>query len=592
MGSLLLHALLVVLASGQGRPVCWSHDFSYERCCVSREQDRCWHNYNRTGLVTYSKDLAREFCCSAHQKPPSDDWARHYLLQVSVFAKIAILIDCLTQKKMGCEQKFVEALLDNKIGDTQRLQRWLREVLQPSEGFGHSNARDRVSRLQLARSLLEALLVWDKLAFLRQTLDDHGFGGKDWLLRMNRLTGKDLVKAVDAASQVSWRVGLRQRPRQSDVPVHIALVASVGKPVFAAKAMATVRSALFFARKRPLHFHLFADGQGVEATQHAVKNLEPQLASRASRFEIHGEEILVPFFQKLKSWLPAKCLGKSSKFGDSGWLRLFANEVFRDRDEIETLVFVDAGDYVFLADPALMLEKRAAFEPEQFAGGPYGGSIPVQVLDLERMRVGDWTKKLAIFVDGLVMSETEKICDLGEGWITGGLALNALIWHNFDSHWAVEPREFIGVQGHTGGMRNVWSNPAVWKFHIYPGLRDWTKLKIPCPRFAEYFVVHMLAGEQPPDPAAYNWAQAIAFDAHHAAVANATLGEASLTSLPFHFPIRCNNDILGIHFALNLKAMPWARAFLNFWAGSDAWGADHEDFEKRAMTRVSDVVPH
>merc|ERR1719362_287270 len=239
-----------------------------------------------------------------------------------------------------------------------------------------------------------------------------------------------------------------------------------------------------------------------------------------------------------------------------------------------------------------MLEERAAFGPGEFAGGPYGGSIPVQVLDLKRMRAGAWTQKLAIVVDGLVATETEKICNLGEGWITGMLAYDASIWHNFDSHWAVEPREFMGVQGDTGGMRNVWSEPGVWDWHVYPGLRAWTKLKIPCPGFVEHFVVFMLAGEQPPDLAAYRWAQALALDTHHQAAANATLGEAALTSLPFHYPIRCNNDVLGVHFALNLKAIPWARTFLNFWAGATVWGADHEDFEKRAMTRVSDAVPH
>jgi hypothetical protein len=50
-------------------------------------------------------------------------------------------------------------------------------------------------------------------------------------------------------------------------------VASVGFPAFGRKALAGIRSALFFAEKRPLRFHLVVDGLGEQDVKEALKEM-------------------------------------------------------------------------------------------------------------------------------------------------------------------------------------------------------------------------------------------------------------------------------------------------------------------------------
>ena len=56
-------------------------------------------------------------------------------------------------------------------------------------------------------------------------------------------------------------------------------VASVGTPPFGRKALAGIRSALFFA-SCPLRFHLVVDQSGEADVQAALASLEPWLRSR------------------------------------------------------------------------------------------------------------------------------------------------------------------------------------------------------------------------------------------------------------------------------------------------------------------------
>lgn len=56
-------------------------------------------------------------------------------------------------------------------------------------------------------------------------------------------------------------------------------VASVGFPSFGQKALAGIRSALFFA-SRPLRFHLVVDALGQRDVQRALDSLEPWLREK------------------------------------------------------------------------------------------------------------------------------------------------------------------------------------------------------------------------------------------------------------------------------------------------------------------------
>ena len=384
-----------------------------------------------------------------------------------------------------------------EVGQPEMLRSWLHARPRLRGG-----AKDATASWQGALQMAETALNW-KVRMLGDVFE-NGPKILDYIQTVHADTAQKLRAAFDSSAAQRLFTELRRPVRMETKrrPVHIAMVASVGVPIFAAKAMATVRSALFFARRRLLHFHLFADGAGVGAVHAALHGLEPGLAARAKQFEVHSEEVILPFFNKLARIIPPDCLGYSSKFGDSGWIRLLAHEVFTRPRNFTQLIYVDAGDFVFLDDPALMLEHAQEFRGQQVAGGPFGGAIPVQVLDLVKMERAYWTRIVQRIVSQEVSQHGGGACGLGEGHMTGVLSRISELWHDFDSHWAVEPREFGGVQGTGGGVRDVWRMPALWDLRVYPGLLDWTSVQVHCPLFSEGFLNMIFEGEIPADSAA------------------------------------------------------------------------------------------
>eukprot|EP00933_Yihiella_yeosuensis_P036328 TRINITY_DN30094_c0_g1_i1.p1 TRINITY_DN30094_c0_g1~~TRINITY_DN30094_c0_g1_i1.p1 ORF type:complete len:419 (+),score=62.63 TRINITY_DN30094_c0_g1_i1:138-1259(+) len=354
--------------------------------------------------------------------------------------------------------------------------------------------------------------------------------------------------------------------------------------------MATVRSALFFARQKRLHFHFFVDEEGEPAMRHEIEEMEreePVLASRAARFEMHGEDVLKSFFGVLRDTLPAECLGAgSSLFGDSGWIRLFVHEIFRNRPDVDLLIFLDAGDFIVLEDLSLVLGYRAKFSDEQVAGGPHGGAVPFQLFDLQRMRNVNWTYLVQEQTESS-LSQWSKSCSLGEGYITQALSFNSSLWYDFDAEWVIEPREFGGLQGPGGGVRNLWANhKAVWLDRSYPGLgADWTELRVHCPQFTENFLTHVFLSNKPTDMFAYYLAGDMASSVHVGGKANLSLKLAGLFEAKYQSSIQCNQRMFGVHFTSTLKSVPWARLYMNYWAGPQRqpWGEDHDEWRKRSL---------
>ena len=87
------------------------------------------------------------------------------------------------------------------------------------------------------------------------------------------------------------------------------------------------------------------------------------------------QDILRQFFKVLRENIEPGCLGQTELFGDSGWIRLFVHELFKHRSDIATMVFVDAGDYVFLEDVSLVLNQRQHFSASQLAASPRHGHM-------------------------------------------------------------------------------------------------------------------------------------------------------------------------------------------------------------------------
>ena len=68
-------------------------------------------------------------------------------------------------------------------------------------------------------------------------------------------------------------------------------VASVGFPSFGRKAVAGIRSALFFA-SQPLRFHLVVDAVGERDVQEALQGIEPWLREKGRRFFFSKRQLM------------------------------------------------------------------------------------------------------------------------------------------------------------------------------------------------------------------------------------------------------------------------------------------------------------
>ncbi|CAE7363139.1 Larp4b [Symbiodinium natans] len=590
---------------GKGNEDCFrgGNGLTYEACC--QEARGCWGD----------AEWAREYCCEGAS---SADALERWNLLAATLSHVRDTVDCELKAWLHgvlpmCEKGLIARLSALDIIDAS----WVSSSWVPS--MLYRRGRTAVEGLHFVMLLCQTVLHW-------RTAAQVGAGLGDDLLAPFRAShakaAEELRRYSLEATTRSWTRQLKllkllgTRPRDAGAgraadagagsAVHVALVASVGEPVFAFKAMATIRSALFFARRKKLHFHLFVDAAGELALRGCLDELrqkEPILAARAANFELHGEDVLQRFFRVLRANLGdlPGCLGQTKLFGDTGWIRLFVHELFRHRPDVALLVFVDAGDYVFLEDVSLVLRHRGQFGESQLAASPRDGDMPFQLLDLPRMRRLNFTKILSETVREGFGESPSYWCSLGEGVTTRALAQNASLWHVFEEPWIVEPREHGGVQGRGGGVKNVWKKPAprpddaaIWRDRVYPGLFDWTVLHVHCPLFVETFLATTLEGSLPPSRSQYKFLGWVVRPFHSASIVNATLEASGVHNGHLSF-LRCNEKALGVHFTSTLKSVPWGRNFLNFWAGAGnlgrdgrrAWGDDAGDWQQRSLTSAA-----
>ena len=590
----LLASLCPWVSLGTGDEDCFRGQpwLSYETCCQEKSQEElCW-GVDAEGVG--------EYCCGRDVRPGARslfaaelwDLVGHIILEVqsAVDCELATWQDGIS---FNCEKALLARLVQLDIVDAK----WVAHVWLPS--MHRRTGRTSVERLHFAMLLCQTFLHWRTAAVVKEALEG------DFLtpLRVSHAAAADELHRYSLqATGRSWArqlALLRSAPRDLGV-VHVGLVASVGEPVFAFKAMATIRSALFFARRKRLHFHLFVDAAGERAMRYCLDELqqrEPILAARAAAFELHGEDVLRHFFKLLEANIVPGCLGQTKLFGDAGWIRLFVHELFIHRPEVDLLIFVDAGDYVFLEDVSRILVQRRNFRTSQLAASPRNGDMPFQLLDLPRMRQNGFTKILSETVREGFESAPSYYCSLGEGVTTKKLASNETLWHVFEEPWVVEPREHGGIQIRGGGVNNLWNKEvdgAIWRDRVYPGLFDWTVLRIHCPLFLESFFATTLEGKLPPSRSQYKflgWAVRVY---HRGSLSNSTLEESGLHSAHLSY-LRCNEKAWGVHFTSTLKSMPWGRNFLNFWAGATklgrgeavAWGKDAQDWLQRSLASAA-----
>ncbi|CAE7221327.1 Larp4b [Symbiodinium sp. CCMP2592] len=576
------------LTFGNGNEDCFRGQpgLSYETCCQEKSQEQlCW------GV---DAEFVGEYCCGHDVRPEAELWN----LVGHVIVEVLSAVDCeLEAWQDGTSDKCEHALLNRLVQLDIVDNNWVHKEWLPS--MHRRGGRTSVERLHFAMLLCQTFL------HSRTTSMVQAFEG-DFLtsFRVSHAAGADELRRISLhATGRSWArqlAVLRSAPRDLGV-VHLAMVASVGEPVFAFKAMATIRSALFFARSRRLHFHLFVDAAGERAMRYCLDELrqrEPILASRAAAFELHGEDVLRHLFKLLRENVVPGCLGFTKLYGDSGWIRLFAHELLANRPEVDLLVFIDAGDYIFLEDVSRILMQRRHFRASQVAATTRGAHQLLQLLDLPRMRRHDFTKIVSKTNREGFESAPSTFCEIGEGYTTDRLAMNATLWRVMEEPWAVEPKEHGGVQLRGGGVSNFWNEEldgAIWRDRVYPGLfDDWTVLRVYCPLFLESFFATTFQGKLPPSSAQYKFLGWMVSWYHRGSIGNWTLEESGFFSENFGHR-RCNEKAWGVHFTAGLKSVPWARDFLNFWSGATklgrgealAWGTDNQDWTKRSLASAT-----
>jgi len=566
----------VIVGQAQtGNTLCWNHDFTYDTCCGESQQAGCWTEQH----------LTPEFCCS----PPGSllvairrkDILRFQLL-LNLTAHAAA---CLVQgQSCSCEHDLLERLCPLLAPINVNFGEWLRTEWMHSDKQGEC---DYSHELVLGLSLMELLGTVSKHFGLIEhdtIVQLHSIGSRHlqqlMLLRSWQRVGPMSSSAVDGWARKQSRLWT------SHLPVHIAMVASMGKPAFGTKSLAGIRSALTFALQRPLSFHLFVDQEGLRDVSQALDKLEPWLRAKGS-FKLHVEDTSRGRLGSLlRSVLPSWCLGINPYYGDQVWLRYFVHELLVDAPEVEICIFVDAGDFIFLEDPAKLLQQ-ARFGDKAVVAAPFRmkgetqartlawceGAMTLQVFNLERMRRADFTQAVARSLLQAFAEHGSATCSLGESRMVEVMlqdSQNHELWSALPISWSYEPL-FSEVPGQ--GLRDVW-NSSMWKHRVHQGLVDFTQFTVHCPSFLEA-MLRLVFARAPASrellAAAVEWGK---FQ-HRLEV------EAGLYEDPYGQVMACGERVLGLHLVANLKAVPWAQALLNFWVGERVWeGYDDSPWPK------------
>ncbi|CAE7200651.1 unnamed protein product [Symbiodinium sp. CCMP2456] len=411
-------------------------------------------------------------------------------------------------------------------------------------------------RITLLQTCLTLLSAWHPLAQKARELFSEA-AGQWW-------------QAVQQRSAARWTAASLSTLIPSRI-LHIAMVASVGAPPFGRKALAGIRSALFFA-SCPLRFHLMVDQSGEADVQTALASLEPWLLSRGS-FRLYRVEELHAAWSEIRALVPESCLQYSSHYGSAGWLRVFPHLVIPEAEAVEELVWVDAGDFIFLDDPAELAKECDAFHEDHLIGvaDPQVLGLPLQLFLLPRLR--ERAHLWAELVTGAVLrgyaEKGDGFCNLGEGLAFVYLLNNtehSWMYHLLPHRWTYMPwAVWLPARG-TGSIwasqELLWRLPAdsVWRDSVFPGLLDFMAIRVRCASFLEDIASYIRA--------AMEWdLQSISADngrKHFRLTQDAQIVDE------FQQSLACEERASAVHFAVLFHQVPWVHRFLNFWAGAEA----------------------
>uniref|UniRef100_A0A7S4Q804 Uncharacterized protein n=1 Tax=Alexandrium monilatum TaxID=311494 RepID=A0A7S4Q804_9DINO len=540
---------------------CWGDDFTADVCCGDEPQrSDCW-------APEYG--LSRESCCGdgAAKLEPGGPTALHRANAIVLAINIAVDYLMSPGNCTRAVSPLLTYLRHFHASAAAALGRWLR--FRSTEDKLASR-RECAGRTMAARHT-QLILLEMMLAFLGRTMSTA-----QGALRTFQALSSDLWASIHRDSRRAWadagpasrspkrRLLLRQ---PLACCMHIAMVASVGLPVFGKKAMAGVRSALYFATDVMLVFHLLVDREGESDVRASLDKTEGWLLAKG-RFEFYRvDQTLGHVWQRIHNLLPADCLNVRSHYGPSGFLRLYAHEIIQDAS-VEVVLWVDAGDYVFMHNPAHLLQYHLRSTEEQVVGAPVGHPLPFQLYDLPRMRRANWSDVVAEVAREGYDEMGAEFCGLGEGLTMNRLTqgARARFWFWLPSRWAYEPWT-DWMPGY--GVGDLWTPMgggmgAVWRDLIFPGLRRFQLIQVHCPSAVESLSTLALLE-------LHSSSQLDASNAHH------VLRHESLRAYNQSFTdpkgqfLSCNDRALGVHLVMPFHFLPWAHRFLNFWAGARVW---------------------
>eukprot|EP00928_Gymnodinium_smaydae_P030562 TRINITY_DN22693_c0_g1_i1.p1 TRINITY_DN22693_c0_g1~~TRINITY_DN22693_c0_g1_i1.p1 ORF type:complete len:587 (+),score=138.67 TRINITY_DN22693_c0_g1_i1:224-1984(+) len=549
----LLSLLLPRAARAQGS-ACWDEKFTHAVCCGDPPlRDDCW---------LPEAGISREACCEEAENPETNAAANARALD---FVHAAYGATVLLGYENGC------------WGAVHHLE----AVLRKSPAYGSDEADGLAAKfLEATRGRQPASRCWDPMARTRSQMvlleallaqinheSDMGAGMLGEYVRQ----GSRVIATVNQRSKRRWAHASRLPPLDARLPsMHVAMVASVGSPPFGKKALAGVRSALYFAKLRPLTFHLLVDEAGEEDMKKALGTLDPWLRAKGT-FKLYRVDALQHVWTLLRATVPRDCLNFNSYYGSAGWLRLFAHEFLDlgagDDGESEVVAWVDAGDYVFLDDPALLLQYQSAFSEEHIVAAPKSHALPFQLFDLKRMRERDWTSLVRQATVAGYEEEGAEHCSKGEGLTVAKLtSMFPNIWLWLPSRWAYEPW-MDWVPGF--GVKNTWegrerTGQIIWSKRPSPGVDDFMTLRVHCPDFLQAFVYNFLSRS--------SFSRSTLRSVLDIAAHGEVLASSNASYIDEkHQGLYCNERAQGVHFVMPFHHLPWVHRFLGFWAGSDVW---------------------
>eukprot|EP00931_Biecheleriopsis_adriatica_P081488 TRINITY_DN54808_c0_g1_i1.p1 TRINITY_DN54808_c0_g1~~TRINITY_DN54808_c0_g1_i1.p1 ORF type:complete len:353 (+),score=66.79 TRINITY_DN54808_c0_g1_i1:84-1061(+) len=309
----------------------------------------------------------------------------------------------------------------------------------------------------------------------------------------------------------------------------------------------------------------------------ALHSLETWLLEKG-KFVFHRADDMQGLWRVVKASVPPDCLTYSHGvhgYGSPGWLRVFAPHFWSETKAwqgVRSLLWVDAGDYIFLEDPAELAKYQGSFSPQQLLGVPFAHHKTVQLYDLQKLQNSDWTQLVADAVrSGYARHGKDHWCSLGEGNTLNELASrHADLFFHMPSSWSYEPWYELVDVGY--GVVDFWTKKGgrmreAWKGRAFMGQSDFLSLQVHCPDWLETFVACVK----------HAWRARhvdLVFESclpRANAASTRNLLNQSFTDSQSGQELTCGQRVHAVHFVSRFKALPWAVRFLNFWAGANVW---------------------